>query len=130
MTRATQSVRLNREIREGTLPPTLIAKTYHPGNVTDVSRPLIRSLSYEFQCHQRKTNTSFMFHKIYFVWHRPFAVLAFVLNVNTQCGQSKTSRYLNPHCSRKSTSLGSTQVTSRQSTRLTTTNAVEINRQE
>ena len=58
MTRATRSVRLNREIREGTLPPTLIAKTYHPGNVTDVSRPLIRSLSYEFQCHQRKTNTS------------------------------------------------------------------------
>ena len=51
--------RLNREIREGTLPPTLIAKTYHPGNVTDVSSPLIRSLSYEFQCHQRKTNTSF-----------------------------------------------------------------------
>ena len=54
MTRATRSVRLNREMREGTLPPTLIAKTYHPGNVTDVSRPLIRSLSYEFQCHQRK----------------------------------------------------------------------------
>ena len=53
------SVRLNREMREWTLPPTLIAKTYHPGNVTDVSRPLIRSLSYEFQCHQRKTNTIF-----------------------------------------------------------------------
>ena len=59
MTRATRSVRLNREMREGTLPPTLIAKTYHPGNVTDVSRPLIRSLSCEFQCHQRKTNASF-----------------------------------------------------------------------
>ena len=37
------------------LAPSLIAKTYHPGNVTDVSRPLIRSLSYDFQCHQRKT---------------------------------------------------------------------------
>ena len=48
MTGATQSVRLNREMREGTLPPTLIAKTYHPGNVADVSRPLLRSLSYEF----------------------------------------------------------------------------------
>ena len=48
VTRATQSVRLNREMREGTLPPTPIAKTYHPGNVADVSRPLIRSLSYEF----------------------------------------------------------------------------------
>ena len=59
MTRATRSVRLNREMREGTLPTTLIAKTYHPGNVTDVSRPLIGSLSDEFQCHQRKTNTSF-----------------------------------------------------------------------
>ena len=34
--------------REGTLPPTLIAKTYHPGNVANVCRPLIRSLSYEF----------------------------------------------------------------------------------
>ena len=41
LTRATQSVRLNREVREGILPPTLLVKTCHPGNVTGVSCPLI-----------------------------------------------------------------------------------------
>ena len=45
---STGPIRLNREMREATLPPTLIAKTDHPGSVADISRPLIRSLRYEF----------------------------------------------------------------------------------